>query len=292
MGGCPISGGPGTPFLVIFTDLDGTLLDHTTYQWKEALPALDLCKKLQVPVILVSSKTRAEIELLRCELSIFAPFISENGGGIFFPQEACEVAPPGTSLNQGLWRWSLGIPYARLVQGLQEIRAELKWNIRGFSDMSIEEISQLTGLDKKTSRLAAMREHDEPFIIIDDKPAAHTDVLFKAAARKGLMVTVGGRFYHLKGKNDKGQAMEKLIGWYRQSHGEVTSVALGDSPNDIPMLERADYPFLIKSSRDLLISKKRIPRLRLTRQQGPKGWNAAVLDILGKKEEKANARGV
>ena len=165
MGESPISGVSGTPFLVIFTDLDGTLLDHTTYQWEDALPALDLCKRLHVPVIPVSSKTRAEINILRCELSVFAPFVSENGGGIFFPQEACVDPPPGTSLDRGLWRWSLGTPYARLVQGLQEIREELKWNIKGFSDMSIEEISQLTGLDLETSRLAAMREYDEPFFI-------------------------------------------------------------------------------------------------------------------------------
>ena len=83
--------------------------------------------------------------------------------------------------------------------------------------------------------------------------------------------------------------MEKLISWYRQSHGEIVSVALGDSPNDIPMLERADYPFLINSSRDFPISKKRIPRLRVTREHGPRGWNASVLDILAKKEERGNA---
>lgn len=288
MGENPISGVSDTPFFVIFTDLDGTLLDHTTYKWEEALPALDLCKRLQVPVILVSSKTRAEMDLIRRELSIFAPFVSENGGGIFFPQEECEAPPPPTSLNGGLWTWPLGIPYARIVQGLQQIREELKWHIKGFSDMSIEEISQLTGLDHETSRLAAMREYDEPFVIAD-RPAPDTDALFKAAARRGLTVTVGGRFYHLKGKNDKGQAMEKLISWYRQSHGKVVSVALGDSPNDIPMLERADYPFLIKSSRDFPISKKRIPRLRFTREQGAKGWNAAVLDLLGKNEDKGNA---
>ncbi len=72
------------PFHIIFTDLDGTLLDHDTYAWKEAEPALDLCKTLKVPVILASSKTRAEMETIRREMSISDPFIAENGGGIFF----------------------------------------------------------------------------------------------------------------------------------------------------------------------------------------------------------------
>ena len=70
---------------VVFTDLDGTLLDHDTYGWEEARPALERCKRLFIPIVLVSSKTRAEMDHLRVKLSISSPFISENGGGIFFP---------------------------------------------------------------------------------------------------------------------------------------------------------------------------------------------------------------
>ncbi|MFH1490792.1 MAG: HAD-IIB family hydrolase, partial [Pseudomonadota bacterium] len=79
---------------MIFTDLDGTLLDHETYEWKEAEPALNRCKLLRIPLILVSSKTRAEINVIRNELGLTAPFISENGGGIFFPPEETHEPPP------------------------------------------------------------------------------------------------------------------------------------------------------------------------------------------------------
>ena len=53
---------------MVFTDLDGTLLDHDTYRWDEAEPALTLCASRNVPVILVSSKTRAEMNALRARL--------------------------------------------------------------------------------------------------------------------------------------------------------------------------------------------------------------------------------
>ncbi|MDY6972875.1 MAG: HAD-IIB family hydrolase [Thermodesulfobacteriota bacterium] len=274
---------PQTPFFVILTDLDGTLLDNETYGWKDAQPALDLCKRLRVPVVLVSSKTRAEMDVFHLELSLSAPFISENGGGIFFPGETFSAPAPGRSLDKGLWKCSIGLTYNRLVRGLQEIRDELGWNIKGFSDMDVEEISRLTGLDRETSHLAAMREFDEPFIIIEQE-APDLSALFRAAAQRGMMVTVGGRFYHLKGKNDKGRSAEKVISWYKKSHGEVVSVALGDSPNDFPMLERVDYPVLIRSQRDFPTLKKTIPRLRVTREMGPKGWNSAVLDILKTRE--------
>jgi mannosyl-3-phosphoglycerate phosphatase len=278
------------PFLLIFSDLDGTLLDHNNYRWEEAQPALDLCKRLNIPVVLVSSKTRAEIDLLRRKLSISAPFISENGGGIFFPSEVFNdpsmesLFVTGTEMpleqtNKDLWKWPLGLPYEHLVKGLREIRDELKWNIKGFSDMSIEEISSLTGLDRQTSRLAAMREYDEPFIILE-KQLPDTSALFNAAAKKGFVVTVGRRFYHLQGKNDKGQSMEKVISWYKQFHDNIVSLALGDSQNDFPMLKRADYPILVRSKSDFQTPNLKIPRLRVTNEIGPKGWNSAVLEIL------------
>jgi len=80
------------PLRLIFTDLDGTLLDAETYSWQEAGEALDLCRRHRVPVILASSKTRAEIEILRDRMMLSDPFISENGGGIFLPRTP--GAPP------------------------------------------------------------------------------------------------------------------------------------------------------------------------------------------------------
>ena len=287
------------PFFLVFTDLDGTLLDHNTYGWKEAIQALELCRTRAVPVILVSSKTRAEMEVLRRRLSMSAPFISENGGGVFFLRETFNDPPSGSSpsdirgfspgdstgslapTEKGLWILSLGVSYARLTKAFQEIRNELGWRMKGFSDMGIEEISRLTGLDKEGARLATMREYDEPFIIEGEEP---TDLapLICAAEQRDLLITSGGRFYHLQGKNDKGKGMELITEWYQEYHEEVLTVALGDSPNDFGMLERADFPVLIRSQRGFPDLKRRIPRLRITDDIGPKGWNSAVMNILSR----------
>ena len=276
-----------TAFFVVFSDLDGTLLDHNTYGWQAAQPALNLCKKCHVPIVLVSSKTRAEMELLRGKLSVSAPFVSENGGGIFFQSDSFKEVPAGASFDEGLWKWSLGLAYPLLIRELRGIRDELRWDIKGFSDMDIDEISRHTGLDSNSARLAAMREFDEPFIVLKKK-RVDENTLCKAADKRGLTVTTGGRFYHLQGKNDKGQAIEKVISWYKHDHKKVFSIALGDSPNDFSMLELADVPVLIRSQREFPKLKEKIPRLRLTREIGPKGWNKAILDILGNKEEACN----
>ena len=270
---------PDFPFVILFTDLDGTLLDHLSYEWKDAKPALSLCARLHVPVVLVSSKTRAEMDVIRGELGLSSPFISENGGGIFFPAEPGYKFPSGTIFAKDIWKWSVGVSYDFLVGALKEIREELGWNIRGFSEMSPEEISRLTGLAPGAALLSSKREYDEPFTVTGHGEA-DIDDLYKAAKSRGLNITSGGRFFHLQGNVDKGDAVKKIISWYQGYHGKIVSIALGDSPNDFSMLKRVDYPVLVRSPRDFSGIEKTIPGLRVTREMGPKGWNTAVLDIL------------
>jgi mannosyl-3-phosphoglycerate phosphatase len=224
------------------------------------------------------------MDVIRRQLSLSDPFISENGGGIFFPKESFNNPPDQATLDGDYWIWPIGLPYDQLVKGLHEIRKELGWDIQGVSDMTAEEVSRLTGLDMENSRLAIRREFDEPFIILDPQ-RPDIKALVRAAGKRGLTVQTGGRFYHLCGKIDKGSAMEKLLSWYKGLMRETISIALGDSPNDFPMLERADYPVLVRSRVDFSRLRIKIPRLRITREKGPEGWNAAVLNILGKNEE-------
>lgn len=268
-----------TPSFIIFTDLDGTLLDNDTYEWEEALPAINLCKNHSIPVILASSKTRAEISLLSRGMSLSDPFISENGGGIFFQNKSFPEIPEEVSFDNGLWRFSLGMQYSLLVKKLHEIRDDLGIDIKGFSDMSIEEISEHTGLDMESARLASLREYDEPFVI-NEKEAINNDELIGAVKKRGLSITLGGRFYHLHGRNDKGHAMTQIMSMYKKSRKRAISIALGDSPNDFSMLKNADHPVLIRSEHNFYMLKKQIPSLTITKSTGPKAWNDAVLNIL------------
>jgi mannosyl-3-phosphoglycerate phosphatase len=270
---------PWDPFVVVLTDLDGTLLDHETYDWRAARSALDRCRLNGIPVVMVSSKTRAEMDVLRRALALTAPFISENGGGVFFPLEMADPPPPEARAERGLWKWTLGSPYADLVSALRQIKTQLQWNIVGFADMSLDEISKYTGLSKASARRAVKREFDEPFLVRSpSRPDERR--LRDAASRMGLSISVGGRFRHLHGKSDKGRAVDQLLAWYRRSRRNLVSVGLGDSPNDFPMLERVDIPVLVRSSRKYPDLKMRIPDIRITRLTGAAGWNAAVLEIL------------
>ncbi len=267
--------------LIIFTDLDGTLLDHDTYGWEPAAEALERCRGLAVPVVLVSSKTRTEMERLRDGLRLVWPLVSENGGGIAFPPD-CPQAPPTEALPDGRGGrvLQLGVPYVVVTRALREIRAELgRPEMRGFSDMSVEEIARITGLSREDAERSARREYDEPFVM-NGSGEADLGRLDRAARKRGLRVTAGGRFLHLFGACDKGKAVSLLTDWFRREHPGARTVALGDSPNDLPMLRRVDEPVLVRSYRPREEMEEALPGIRMTDSPGPEGWNRAVLDLL------------
>jgi mannosyl-3-phosphoglycerate phosphatase len=275
------------PLLIIFSDLDGTLLDHDTYQWEKARPALQRCSAERVPVIMVSSKTRAEMDRLRRKMGIEAPFVSENGGGIFFPPGLKQRIPPEAEECDGLWKWKLGADYATVIKVLDELRSELTFPVRGFHEMKPLEISRITGLDILESLLASTREFDEPFMAGIQTPSDEM-LLQRAVARRGMNLSKGGRFYHLYRHGGKEDAVRKLITWYKNDYADIVTMALGDSPNDFAMLDRVDHPVLVKSCNSYPELHRRIKRLKLTPTAGPGGWNTAVIDLLDKLQGGSN----
>ncbi len=269
--------------LVVFTDLDGTLLDHETYSFAAAAEALDLLRQQGIPLVLCSSKTRAEIERLQRGLFLHQPFISENGGALFLPPGYF-----GFSLAQArrLAAYEVieyGAPYYLLVVVLHQIATKLGVEVVGFNDMSAEEVARECGLSLLEARLAKRREYDEPFRILD-AGLAPRGRLFKALYHAGLRCTRGGRYHHLTGVGDKGLAIRTLKAFYERAWGRVMTVGLGDSLNDLSLLEEADVPIVVQnpaagSSARLL---RKVPTARLTSSPGPRGWNEAILDLLEK----------
>ncbi len=101
-----------------------------------------------------------------------------------------------------------------------------------------------------------------------------------AATRRGLDVVKGGRFWHLIGHAGKGKAVSMLIEAFRNLFGELVTIGLGDSPNDLPFLQLVEIPVVLgKSLKNEFVSPLR-ERAHQYAVPGPEGWNQAVLDIL------------
>ena len=269
---------PALPGLVLFTDLDGTLLDADTYRYDAARPALDRLREHAIPLIICTSKTRAEVEPLRIKLENHDPFIVENGGALYIPDGYFKAPLPGSSSRDGYHVIEMGVPYPRLRKGLRRIEEQVGVSLVGFGDMTVESVVQVTGLAHLDAELARQREYDEPFLIEDSHMSLRS--IREAAKRLGLAVVPGGRFFHLVRGIDKGRACRVLIDCYRREWGAVSTAGIGDSPSDLPVLEIVDRPFLVERPGGGHAEGFEVEGLTRVRGIGPAGWAEAVTKLL------------
>jgi mannosyl-3-phosphoglycerate phosphatase len=272
--------GKGTK--VVFTDLDGTLLDSATYSFAAAREALAWLRAREVPLVIVSSKTRAEIEPIRLQLHNDHPFIVENGGAVVIPMQYFSF-PLNDAVHRGNYHVAeLGTPYPLLRAALKEIQQTVGRELRGYGDMSVEEIAARTGLSPEDVQLSRQRDYDEPFVM--EGPACPEERLIEAINERGLRYTKGDRFYHLMGTHDKGRAVRYLIRCYRlqagHGHHALKTVGIGNSLNDLPLLEAVDHPILVQQADGSYEPGITLPQLTRAPGPGPIGWNRAVLSLL------------
>lgn len=268
-------------FSILFTDLDGTLLDESTYAFEPAIPAIRALQNQGIPIVFCTSKTFSETVLFQEKLGITDPFIVENGGAIYFRQG--QVNPTGLAVHVfGTWnRINLGIPYRALVAQLVAIRELTGIGLRGFSDMNAEEIASDCGLSIEMAERARQRGFDEPFRLTSDNPE-NLARISQMAQGVGLTVTTGGRYHHLSGRSDKGRAVRLLCEFMRKNRGPLRSVGIGDSPNDISMLHAVDVPVIAMRPNWVFHQRlvEDVPNAIHASGIGPVGWNAAVMALL------------
>ena len=247
--------------LLIFSDLDATLLDHNTYSFQEALPALQLIRKRKIPLILSSSKTYDEMIVIRKELNNHDPFIYENGSGIYF--EGNKV--------------SLGISHSEISNLLQDLKK--RFSFISFYELGPEGIQKETGLDIYASERAYRREFTEPLIW---KDSTQNLIIFKQLLQQNnLTAAQGGRFLTISSPKNKGDALLWVKKRYESiAKMKITTIGLGDSENDINMLNCADNAIIVRHPKKLPPNINGHASLIITDAIGPKGWNEAIINIL------------
>jgi mannosyl-3-phosphoglycerate phosphatase len=265
--------------LIVFTDVDGTLLDQNSHRYQASLPALRKLQSLKMPVILCSSKTRAEVEPVWRELALEEPYIFENGGAICLTAGYFPFDVQGARSDGKLNIVELGSRSDELRAGLAEAARRLHIRVRSFGAINAKDIVELTGLTRQQVQAAAQREYDEPFLI--DEPNRES-MLATALRMKGFTVTRGERFFHLTRGSDKGKAARLLTELYRRDGGSWVPVGLGNSANDLALLLAVERPILIRNpdrSWDSTITQS-IPGIRKTMSIGPEGWAESVEKLL------------
>ena len=257
---------------LVFTDLDGTLLDED-YCWEAARPAVEALCAASIPIILNSSKTVEEMAAIRHELQLDGCCIAENGSVIYTEPLHAEVKVFETSIRD------------KLVALAGRLRKAHGYRFEGFSDWHVTNVMQLTGLSKVEATRSMRRQATEPIIWEDTQE--RLEMFSKQLHEAGVILVRGGQFRHLMLANtNKGMAMQMVLDRYRQREPEFewVTVALGDSPNDWSMLERADVGILIPRM-DYEVNQKKFPGIRRASLPSACGWNDAILTWLSEIKE-------
>lgn len=243
--------------LLVFSDLDGTLLDHESYSFDPARPALAALDAIGAGVILATSKTAAEVAPLRAALGLSDwPAIVENGAGVL-----ADAVDTETSAYRDI--------RARL--------ATLPPGFRGFGDMTTEEVAAITGLPMEDAAHARTRAFSEPGIWTG--PEAALAPFLAAAEQAGLHHRRGGRFLTFSLGGTKADRMQALIARFAPR----LTLALGDAPNDTEMLTAADRGVIVANPHGAplpALPGEAEGRITRTTRPGPHGWNAAVLALI------------
>jgi mannosyl-3-phosphoglycerate phosphatase len=266
--------------VLVFTDLDGTLLDHHTYSFAPALPMLHKLTSTNIPVILNTSKTFAELTELRQKIGIEGPFIIENGAAVYIPQFYFKTQPSETIINDGYWIKEFSKPIDHWLLILDKLRGSFAGEFTHFSNMSNEEIIAATGLSSEQASLAATRRYGEPILWMGSDNSKSKFI--QAIKELGATPLQGGRFLHLSGHCDKGKALTWLTTQFQKKRDmrRYTSIALGDGQNDVAMLEAADIAVRILSPTHTppILSKQ--TNVYTSQSYGPCGWSQCLEQII------------
>jgi mannosyl-3-phosphoglycerate phosphatase len=267
--------------IIIYSDLDGTFLDHQSYSYDDSFPALQVLTQKGIPVIFCSSKTLAELETLWDDLPGKAPFITENGAAIFIQGDFFKFPVHESRIHSKFKVIELGTNYPKLLEVFRSLKADFPGKLKGFCDMTVDELAADSGLTAENARKAKKRGYSEVFKIVGSDNDLEKGIVNKVE-HYGLKCSKGGRYYHLHGDNDKGSAVKALNRLFKKAHGRIRSFGIGDSLNDLPMLESVDVPVLVKKNTGYHEKKiiEYLPHVRLADGIGPRGWALAAGEIM------------
>lgn len=237
-----------------------------------AKPALDRLAELGAGLVLASSKTTAEIRPLQTAIDAATgiglwPAIVENGAGILLPQEE-----PGSATGS----------YQKLRGALATLEGTHP-GFRGFGDMSVQEVAERTELDLGQAKLAKQRQFSEPGIWTGTPQ--ELEAFQTALAEHGVRAQRGGRFLTLSFGRTKADAMASII----KTHRPQTTIALGDAPNDIEMIEAADWGVIVRNPHLNPLPPLRgevTGRIIRTKGVGPSGWADATILLIARLKDR------
>jgi len=270
------------PRHIIYTSLEGALLDARSGSFAEAEEALSEISRRHIPLVLVTSRTRDEMDPLRRALEHSHPFITESGGGVYVPDGYFNIKIPNVKRSGRYLCVALGRPYKEVCEVLDEVAEETGVGVAGFHHMSTREIAENVGIKQRDAELVRRREFDEPFFFTsaDEKAIAR---FVEAAKERGFDARLGETFWHFSSGCDSARAVRTLTKLFRDATRiKLRAVGVAPASQDPPWLRAVDLPVRLGSpDNDPEDSEDaESDHVAPENASGPAGWNASILNII------------
>ena len=258
--------------IIIFTDLDGSLLDRETFNFDSIKNYIFKLLKKEIFIIPNSSKTKKEIILFNKELKKNLPIICENGSAIYGLNSLNKNLPDNIILSRDKDE------IYKIFK--KSIPKKLQSKCMFIHKMSEKKQVDIMGLKGKNLRLALKREYSIPFIFNDNKTQKMK--LNKLISLSGLSLHEGGRVLNLCDKVSKALAMKKLVKIYKKiDTRKLIIIGVGDNYNDLEMLKSSNFPCLVFNDK-FKKDKINIKSCLVSSKSSPEGWEEVVKMALDK----------
>jgi mannosyl-3-phosphoglycerate phosphatase len=251
--------------ILLFTDLDGTLLNKKTFEFKAALNLIKNCISKGINIIPNSSKTDLELDEICENLEIPKVYISENGSFIYGLNYLSK------KLNEKVY---LSRDKAVIFKNFSDnINVKLQKKCLILENETLKNQIEVLGLPQNKISKAMNRKFSMPFFFLGNKDEEIE--LKKNVKKNGLNIQFGGRVLSLGDKVSKGDAMMRFISLLsNETKKNYVSICVGDNENDFDMLDKCDYPCLVKNGPLKNINFKN--QCVFSKKEAPDGWVEVV----------------
>lgn len=263
---------------VIFTDIDGTLLDSRFPNMNKMKELVEMTSQNGIHLIFCSSKTELEQNKIKSEVYLHEPYIVENGGATIIPINYFKKTKITNSrISQNNYIIETGGPATKIRSLLKKIKYKYDIDFKGVSDLTVSELSKITKLSQEYASRMMDRKYSETIVQINNMKI--TDFA-KIIEKEGLNIIPGNQYFDITLGNDKGTGVNILIDAFRKEYtNNVIFFGIGDSRNDEPMLTLVDIPMLVQKF-DGNWENLQMGSLQKINAVGSKGWEIALELVL------------
>lgn len=257
--------------ILIFTDLDGSLLHRDTFKFDEIKDYLKILLSQGIFIIPNTSKTEKEILEFNNELGSDLPYISENGAAINGLNLLNSNLPKELILSR---------EKDNLIKIFENsMPVNLQNKCKWLSEMDKNKQSLIFGLGDEKLKMALDRKYTIPFLFEGNK--SEKNELFRILKSEGLAAQEGGRVINLTDKVNKAKALNVFVRFFKKNNKNVKTIAVGDNYNDLDMLKTSDFPCLVFNDK-FTLDEIPINNITITNKPSPDGWADVIKKALVK----------